>query len=228
MTREKAIKLLEMLRCRTEARGATPAEAMQAAKLSADIIERYQLDDQPIDRQKGIEMGEGGNRSWMNLLAGGIRKRFQLKSAVIIKCKGQYSKVRFTGPEHAVGVACWLFRAIEVDMRKMASLECIRRDLYGAAKLRFRNAFMVSCACAIYERLAPIVVTDIVVPVDCKPKRRRKCKRKKRLKNSDVRKLMQARDAHFVGFKAGESIKLNTDVLPGSKQLLLTHAGATS
>lgn len=220
MDREKAARLLEMLRMRTEQRGATPAEAAQASDLAAKIIERYGLDahGSPAsdNAERGVECGQKSYADWIDTLAFAIRRRFDLRTSVQAQT-GKNVTVRFIGPEHRAKIACWLFRAIEKDMRRMARRECSYRDLTGGAMVRFRNQYFDSFTMTIWERLDPRT-----------PEQKAAAKKEfddyvAKLPPSKPRKTpyvpaMSSQDwaAYDAGHAAAGTVKLGTDVLPGS------------
>jgi hypothetical protein len=215
MDREKAIRLLEMLRRRTEARGATAAEAAQAAELASKIAERYGLDKSNFDsvQRVGVELGQKQMPRWGIVLALAIAKRFKLQSHYIAQ-RGLSAKVVFSGPEHLVGVACWLFRAIEIDMRRAVDREMALSAICGSDRVRFRNEFCKSCVWAVYRRLIP-VTTEVATKQNATCVERKATKKKHKLPSKrDV-------DAWLSGTATGETIRLSTDVLGGSEPLRL-------
>jgi hypothetical protein len=224
MKREQAIKLLERLRMRTEQRGATPAEAAQAAELAQKIIARFNLScEEQIEAAKCVETGQKQRGKWIELLGGALRKKFCLNRAEGIRTSAKNYLVRFQGPEHAVSVACWLFRAIELDMRKLAAFEAIKLDLKGADLVRFRSEFMYSCAARIYVLLNPWTEEEqarfdaIMEEDDCKPSK------PKKLTALQLKQSLVAMQAARAGYHAAEQIKLGTDAVGGRsrEQLLL-------
>lgn len=227
MNREQAIKLLERLRVRTEARGATPAEAAQAAELAARIIERYKLDgDEQVRSSKGVETGQRGYSAWIMFLACAVRKKFSLESD-IIRRYGERVLVRFTGPEHAVSVAIWLFRAIEIDMRRFSTEEATKLGMRGGTLVQFRNKFMETCAVAMFGRLNPPTAAEkaeVAQYVEDQSSRRRKCKPKRLTKLQHERNVISMQ-AFRAGYDAAQKIQLSTDVVGrSSKPVLISQS----
>jgi hypothetical protein len=221
MDREKAARLLDMLRMRTEERGATPAEAAQAADLASKIIDRYGLDEATCGNagksESAVECGQKAYSDWINTLASAICQRFELTAKVVTRT-GRNAIVRFVGPEHRVRVALWLFRAIEKDMRRMAAAECSRRDLSGGKMVRFRNQYFDSFSLTIWSRLDPR--TPEQIEAAHKELRERLEKLPKPIRPCNIKHYSHMNELDWEASRAGdaaaESIELGTDVLPGS------------
>ena len=210
MDRAKAKRLLKMLQERTEQRGATAAEAAQAAELAAKIIERYGLDAESTEKFiMSAELGEGQWRRWATLLGAGIARRFSIEVGRWKTPRGVKSRVQFSGPEHQVRVAVWLFRAVEKDMRRMADAAAIARDLSGPEKLSFKNEFMLSAAWCVHTRLNPPTEAELTEYWEAQ----RGEDRSRRSKHYEPKNA----DAFLAGAKAGEAIKLDAGVLPGEQ-----------
>lgn len=220
MDRDKAARLLDMLRMRTEARGATPAEAAQAAELAAKIIQRYGLDDTCGKRptQSALECGQKKRAAWIITLASAIGRRFDL-NAELATCTGRNAIVRFIGPEHRVNVALWLFRAIEKDMRRMVSAECSRRGLKGGRLVRFRNQYFDSFTLTIWARLDPRSPEQI--EADAKRIRDQLQEHPRQQPTRALKRFSQMDDLDWQASRAGgaaaESISLSTSVISGDK-----------
>ena len=157
MNRARAIKLLEMLRLRTEARGATPAEAAQAAELAEKLIKRYGIDERAgqTDGVASMQLECKVIPWWAKLLAFGIERRFQLQDGTYERRVGVRAVVTFRGEQHIASVAAWLFRAVANDLVTRATREARRHQLSGGDLVSFRNKFCQSAALEVYERLNP-------------------------------------------------------------------------
>lgn len=217
----RAKKLLEMLRRRTEERGATPAEAAQAAELAEKIIHRYGLDEavQQTDHAAGVELRDKRLPGWAQTLALAIKTRFKLEASTHVRT-GKPAAVSFHGPEHAVRVAVWLYAAIAKDLDCRAHWEARVLNRRGPALVTFRNQFRQSAAFEVNKRLNPEVhrraaeeVAAMMEAAAAKRKNRpaRKCKQSAtdldRLRRFDC-------EAYEAGIRAGQEVSIDTNVLP--------------
>ena len=160
MNRAKAIKLLDMLRRRTEANGATPAEAMQAVELAEKLMKRYKINaddvvesDEPTS--SSMELQSKLCPWWASLLAFAIERRFKLKETRVLRRVGKNAVVSFVGAQHVASVAAWLFAAIANDVVTRATRQAREAKVAGGALVKFRNQFCQSAALELYERLNP-------------------------------------------------------------------------
>lgn len=153
MNKQDAAKLLERLRLRTEARGATAAEAAAAAELAERIIQRYGLDrDSAAAGSETHVLGQNRLPSYAAVLATAMTRRFGC-SGDYTWSRGERCVVRFQGPEHACRVACWLFAAVVRDLDRMAAEHVATRQVKGAGSYRLRNRFRLGAAWEVHRRL---------------------------------------------------------------------------
>lgn len=206
--RERAERLLARLRMRTEARGATAAEAAAAAELAERIIQRYGLDRQAAcaDATETHQMPYKRMPGWACVLAMGICKYFG--------CEGQYTRQRgqrtsviFHGQEHRVAVAAWLFAAVAKDLDARAVSE--QRSLGKVqCSLRWRNKFRLAAAWEVYGRMLPVqqLAEEVKSAKRQVPVRRWRNRR-------ELSALMEDNFAMVCGARCGREIDLNTNVL---------------
>lgn len=223
MTREQAIELLEKLRRRTESRGATPAEAAQAAELAERIIARYGLDAAATESCEHEE--ELAERRWppyASILGMAIEKRFGL-SGRMVRQPGEPCRILFIGPEHHCRVACWLFGALARDIRSRAERSARENGLSGPALVRWRNEFSTSAAWRLFDRLSPeaakaIEARPCVVDDSPPPRKQRRHK---------VRRLTKVQMAAMIaGFEAGRVMSIDTNVIAEPQSSPIGHLPA--
>jgi hypothetical protein len=223
MNREQAQELLEKLRRRTEERGATPAEAAQAAELAEKIIQRYHLDTQTNQTSEAeTTFGENRMPRWAHILCWAIQRRMH--------CEGGYwNQVRrpvvivFRGEEHRTRVAAWLFKAIAGDLEKRSRSAAEKLGFRGSQSVRYRNRFKVGAAWELYRRMVPMppkppenASTRAESPE--KPSRRRRAPRP--MSAAQFAEFMYYQD----GAEAGREISISTDVMSGGEVLCMEHA----
>lgn len=208
---ERAKSLLRKLQARTEARGATAAEAAAAAELAAKLIERYGLDQcEPETTSDSVEMRQKRFPSWAVVLGMAMSERFDVQ-AYYTRRTGDRSTCRFVGLEHRVRVACWLFRAVSTDLQKVVERDAERVGVTGSNKVVFRNEFLRSAAWEVYRRLHADWRDKLAGPIEKHEARKRKTRKTR------TRRLAK-REAHsdlafFLGRQAGNQVSLSTDVL---------------
>jgi hypothetical protein len=208
MNREQAVKLLERLRMRTEARGATAAEAAAAAELAEKIIQRYGLDrNATATSTESHVLGQNRLPSYAAVLAQALIQRFKCDGDYLF-VRGQRTIVRFHGPEHTCRVACWMFAAIIKDLDRL-SAQYVHAS--GATGLRLRNRFRLGAAWEVHWRLNPPAQRALAEATEKETVRRRprNCRRR------EIRDTAEW-EAVRAGREAGQQIKLSTDVLGGS------------
>lgn len=212
MNREQAIDLLDKLRRRTEARGATPAEAAQAAELAERIIRRYGLDgsEQPASEQSR-EMLERRWPPWASVLAMAIERRFDVVGRYQ-RGGGEPCRIIFSGPEHRCRLACWLFVALAKDIRQESDREARQRGKSGPDLVRWRNDFRLTAAWELFDRLNVKVQPKLAAAPGGESNHAPPAKRKSR--RSKVRRLTtEQMDAMLAGQKCGRSLPIDTNVL---------------
>lgn len=226
MNIEKAKLLLEKLRVRTEGRGATTAEAIQAAELAEKIASRYGLDvNQTSTGSRTHRMKEKRFPKWANILLWGLDRRFDIVTRYATG-GGIPVEVIFDGPEHLVKVATWLFKAIVKDLDKQSYLAARAMGCKGGDLVRFRNEFRTSACWRIYTRLNPPTEAELIEARKQADKAienalkqdNSKCKRMKPWTQSDSRKAALKLKARKYGVKAGDEISIDTNVLPNHQQ----------
>ena len=170
---ERAKRLLEKLLTRTQARGATVAEAETAAELAAKICQRYGLDADNVQCTTAEQDSDFGGKipRWASMLSHGFHKRF----GVEVLRKTQYGRhvIVFRGEEHVVRVAHWLYTAIVRDLDKLSRVSAEEHGLTGPALTKYRNHFRNSAAFAIWMRMdpPPPITAEEMAKVDAKIKR---------------------------------------------------------
>jgi len=225
MNRDQAKQLLERLRMRTEARGATAAEAAQAADLAEKIIRRYGLDqetDPHAPQQADVETGQRRVPVWAIALAMGIEKRFHVAS-YIRKHGEQRGNVVFEGPEHRVRVACWLFRAVATDLRRACDRSAREHGRAGPALVRFRNQYLSAAAWEVYERLNPERVAEMRRKIAEQAEQVARGERPPSKPVKFSKRALQAasrfdRDADRCGMAAGREVSIDANVLSEPRQ----------
>lgn len=211
MNRDQAKALLERLRMRTEARGATPAEAAQAAELAERIIRRYGLDrDAAATTEEQHELLERRWPPWATVLGMAIERRFALRGAMI-RQRGERCRIAFTGPEHSCRVAVWLFRALEKDIRQSAERSAREAGRSGGDLVRWRNEFATAAAWSLFDRLNPIDAKRIksrpcVVEESPPPRRKQRGRKVRRLTTEQM-------SAMLAGSLAGRGMAIDTNVI---------------
>lgn len=212
MTPDDAARLLDRLRMRTEARGATAAEAAAAAELAERIIKRYSLDRDATGRAiESHVCGTARMPSYAVVIAIGLCRRFGVEGDYS-RQRGERCIVRFWGPEHTCRVACWLFAAVLKDLDKLSAqhVDSCRQRLNQGKRLRLRNRFRTGAAWEIFRRLNPASKRGESQEADgSKSKRpRRRLRRPDRLTEDEYMAIV-------AGQIAGREIQLSTDVLAG-------------
>ena len=154
MNKEKANAILAKLRTRTEDRGATPAEAEQAAITAERIAKRYGLDIDPPDGESFIDLKHKRWQWWAHNLAYCMSKRFGI-TGYCEHIRGKPFRVLFRGAEHRVSVAIWLFQAIQKDLDSRSYVAARSQGYRGASLTSFRNEFRNAAVAKIFERLFP-------------------------------------------------------------------------
>lgn len=147
---EKAKSLLEKLRTRTIARGATAAEAAQAAELADRIIKRYGLDDIQVDQATESVLCEFKKipRFWYSV-GPAIADHFGVK----VRYKRDGPSIVFIGKPHLASVAAWLFEAIKNDIDKQSYQAAKDNGLSGGKLRSFRNEFSRSAGGRVMVRM---------------------------------------------------------------------------
>lgn len=228
MNVEKAKHLLSMLRNRTEQRGATPAEAAQAAVLAEKLIKRFGLDElSPEETEQTIELKHKIFPLWASTLAWAVRKRFKCETT-FTRQVGARSTVTFRGAEHNVTVATWLFMAVGKDLHRSARVHAWKANLKGPAMVRFRNRFLNAASWEVFERLNPreveLAISEASEAVIEKPKRSCKPRKRKKPTKQELERQLLDSQAFMSGVVAGQQVQIGTDVLGGdSKPKLLEH-----
>ena len=222
----KARDLLEKLQARTEARGATPAEALQAAKLAERIAKRHGLD---LNAERKFESVYTTSQKtfprWKCILAWAIRDRFGV-TAEYGTAKGRSAAIRFSGPEHLASVAAWLFRAIEAEIDKRSYMAARSLGLKGGNLRSFRLEFSRGAAREVWSRLVPRpepAPDRKPMTAEERDRLRKECddleeKERKRLLKLSPAKLQReiyARLARMKGSDLGKEIPINTNVMGG-------------
>jgi hypothetical protein len=153
---DRAKALLEKLRVRTVARGATAAEAETAATTAARICERYGLNMPSPDAstQMGAELEGSLCPAWVYCLALAIADRFQCDS-YYTTARGERATVVFVGEEHLASVATWLFGAVYLDIRRRSHWSAMAHDARGPARVKHRRLFSECAAWEVALRLSP-------------------------------------------------------------------------
>lgn len=218
MNKAKAMRLLEMLRRRTEGRGATAAEAAQAAGLAEKLIKRFGLDEIEGDPEQSFEYETAGKTfpQWGCILAMGLERRFKCKG-VYIRQVGKLARVRFTGPEHRARVAAWMFAAVSFDLRRDANSHARANGMAGPQLVEFRNRFLLSASLRVLARLNPLPPAerighdnngdDSTAAATCRPRKQ------KRLTIAEAAKQSRLVTASVLGREAGARVKLSDQVI---------------
>lgn len=222
----KAMKMLEMLRVRTEARGATPAEAEQAALMVDRICKRYGIEPADVDNNEAFfKMQTNQFPIRCYCIARCVASRFGIEHT-ILKKEGYRSWLKFSGPEHLVSVACWLFKAITNDIENRSVDAGRAAGLKAHAYRTFRDKFRMSAALAVRERLAPeppleLNFTD--AELIAARKRLKKMTRSQRRKLKDKQKL--ERHARQLGVQCGMEVEIGTNAVGDrrGKTLAIEH-----
>ena len=212
--RERAKRLLRLLQMRTEARGATAAEAAASAELAAKLIDRYGLDASDSETaEDGVTMDQRRFPRWANVLAWSICDRFSVEGKYITQ-RGQASRVVFLGHEHRVSVACWLFRAVATDLRKAAAADSQRCGVSGAAKTAFQGEFLLAAAWEVYRRLNSDWRAKLAGPL-AKQAEREAQQQSKPARSRKVARRRNRSDnmASVLGLLAGRQVNLQTNAL---------------
>lgn len=221
---DKAKELLDKLQSRTEARGATPAEAEQAAKLAERIAKRYGLN---LNTDKVFESTYTTSQNtfprWGRVLAMAMRERFGVESFVGTQ-KGQRAKVKFTGPEHLAAVAAWLYKAIELDIKKRSYCAAKAAALSGGELRSFRLEFSLGAVWQVYHRLNPPEPVEELTLTDedreridryCEKWEAKEKKRLAKLSRAQLKRESRQHLARLKGQKFGKEIPIGTDVVGG-------------
>lgn len=229
--RKKARRLLEMLRMRTEARGATPAEAAQAANLAEKLIKRFGLQSDGKAKQE-TELDSKVFPTWARVLAWGICDRFELEGQYT-RQKGKRAAAIFLGAEHNASVGCWLFDAVATDLQRSACNDARAAGLKGARLVVFRNAFLRAAAWEVYRRLNAKQIErrrieaeqSAAAEGDTHEPRRKAKKKPRSLSKADQRAEQIRTAAMLSGIKAGREVAISADVIgDDSETLALEHA----
>lgn len=238
--RNKAIRMLEMLRVRTEARGATPAEAEQAARMADRIMKRYNLNgDEQIEANADIEPGTNKVEGWAYTLMQAIARRFEVKASYR-EVVGHKSVVRFTGPEHRIAVAKWLFLAIAKDLNKRSHIEGRTAGLTGGKFRSFRLQFRQAAAFAILRRFFddPFGVSEVVVSDEereryAKQRKQQEEREKKRISKMSKKQRMEQLKAELLrrhaansGNQFGNEVAIDTNAVGGKLVANIEHQGS--
>lgn len=222
MNRDKARDLLDRLQSRTEERGATPAEALQAAELAERIAKRYGLNLNAQRKYKSTyTTAQKSFPAWKRVVGYAIRDRFKVEEKYRV-IGGQPAAIQFTGPEHLASVAAWLFRAIEIDIEKRSYIAARADGLKGGKLYSFRLEFSLAAAWEIHRRLNP------APKAESKPgpkELRRKCqqweadkrKRLAKLSKNELRKEQLAVIARMKGRQLGKEMPIDTNVVGGGE-----------
>ena len=235
----KARDLLDKLQARTEARGATPAEALQAAKLAERIAKRHGLD---LNAERTFESiyttSQKTFPKWKCILSWAIRDRFGV-TAEYGMGKGQSAAIRFSGPEHLASVAAWLFRAIETDIDKRSYIAARALGLKGGKLRSFRLEFSRGAAREVWSRLnprpepAPEPKPMSAEELDRLRKESedwdaKERKRLSKLTPTQLQKEINARLARMKGIDFGKEIPIDTNVVAGcqAKKIEQQSSGA--
>lgn len=219
MNQDQARRLLERLRLRTESRGATPGEAAASAELAERIIRRYGLDDVAGDgsHRETYELDCNRMPGWAQHLGWAICQRFRVE-AKYTRQNGERAKVWFEGPEHAAGVACWLFSAVIADLNRRAETSAEKAGTVGSEKLRWKNRFRLAAAVEVNHRLNPaerirqgLIIAGAIVQERERP-------RAKKIRNQrQLKRHLQEQTAYWLGALAGKELQLSTDVIGDRK-----------
>ncbi len=227
MNIEKAKELIEKLITRTEARGATPSEAIQAAELAEKIAKRYGLDvpvgDQ-VDQVRSLTMTSVPH--WAKILLWAVQTRFDV-AICHTKCKPWI--VQFEGPEHRTKVALWLFNAIRKDLDKQSYIAGRSSGKKAGKLLRFRNQFRLAAARKVARRLNPIVLSPeriAELKKQFEATAKKSTRKPRRLTKAEIDRIESDHLASQYGRFAGDNIKLDTNVLPGQDQLAIEQQGS--
>jgi len=220
---EKAKLILEKLRVRTEARGATAAEAVQAAQLAEKVARRYGLDINPIDGARSHIISEKRLPSWVKILLWAMDRKFGIQITYRYGL-GRPVEIKFVGPDHLTNVAVWLFKAIRNDLDKQSYVAARAMGKKGGALVRFRNQFRVAAAWELHARLNPPPEAAIAEAEKRQASKSNQSRRKP--KNKTMAQLQQEADdwkAMLYGTKAGKQISIDTNVLPQQDRAKITH-----
>lgn len=219
MSIQKAKRLLDRLRVRTEARGAA-AEAAQAAEFAERIAKRYGLGVGDVPDETSHMMREKRLPKWANVLLWAIDERF----GITTKYKtggGRPVEVVFTGPEHLTGVAVWLFKAIRKDLDDKSFIAAGAMGKVGGDRIRFRNQFRLAAAWQLHERLNPPPPQTKEQIAETKAKVEQEVK-KILDKPGGIVKFCDDAFARKYGAECGRKIAIDTSVLPAVEQAKLT------
>lgn len=223
--RQKARRLLEMLRLRTQERGATASEAAQAAELAEKIMQRFGIGFKDENAAFRCTMAQKRFPGWAKTLLSAVITRFEVRAEVATQ-KGKKVIVKFIGPEHRANVAAWLFVAIRSDLDKRSYMAAGAFGKKGPQLVRFRNRFRQSACFEIDRRLNPLP--------DCEPLSEeeveridRECKaRFAKMNEKQIASLVEDAKARLHGTKFGQEVSIDTNVLPSKNksdhQLFLT------
>ncbi|MBP87009.1 MAG: hypothetical protein CMJ64_09890 [Planctomycetaceae bacterium] len=219
MNRERAIKLLEMLRRRTEARGATPAEAAQAVELAERLMKRYGIEVRDVESESkatsSMEMQTKVCPWWARLIIFGIERRFKLKDTAYRRRTGRNAVVSFVGAEHIASVAAWLFRAIVNDIVTRAEKQARRVGVRGSSLIKFRT----SASLELLDRLNPRTEQQRIAAAElAEEQRESQCSRK--VKPLSPEELL----AIVGGAEAGRDVSIAANAVGGDRTALLSHA----
>jgi hypothetical protein len=207
MDREKARQLLDKLRMRTEARGATPAEAASAAALAAKIIERYGLNESnAAEVEHTHALDEKRFPRWAHVLGWAIEERFGCSGRYQWRV-GQRAAIVFRGPEHLARVSCWLFAAIAKDLDQRSRRAGDTHGVSGTQLRKFRNEFRKAACWEVWRRMRPPREQLKGAPVESPKASPRRTRKKVSRISSDDWVAIEA------GMLCGREISLDTDVI---------------
>ena len=221
----KAMRMLEMLRVRTESRGATPAEAEQAAIMVDRICNRYGIDPKEVSSSEAyFKMPTNKFPSRSYSIARCVISRMGIEHSILQRT-GHSSWVKFSGPEHLVSVACWLFHAIVNDIANRSQDACQNTGLNRVDNRAFREKFRMSAAFAVQDRLAPEVRVEINISAEdlqkerdfmerCDQREKARLKKMTRSERREHKKKQQLeRRALLLGVKCGMQVEIGTNAV---------------
>ena len=231
MNLPKAKQLLERLRMRTESRGATPAEAVQAAELAERIAKRYGLDIETVgDVDRRYAIAEKRMPSWVNVLICALQIRFKIRAKYTVQT-GKPVEIIFTGPDHLVGVSIWLFKAIRIDLHKRSTMAAGAMALKGGPMVRFKNQFKLNAVLEINRRLNPpepttITPEELEAWLEKQNSRRKKnaCKKTPKQRRKMLQRELYDMLAFEHGRKAGKQIEIDTNVIGDKSERVLIES----
>ena len=210
--KDKAKDLWRKLLTRTTDRGATPAEAMQAADLAARMAEKYGFDQSQKTFNAAVKPKLKSLPDWHRSLSFAIVKRFAISK------RHNGAKTIFQGPEHLASVAAWLFAAVVSDINKQSRRAGVCQGYSGNGLRYFRIQFSEMAVHQLKYRLQPGFAEEMESYRDQfresgyfkSEKWKKRARKIERIENKYA-------DAISAGIKCGDEIPIDTNVVGGKE-----------